>query len=286
MNLSADDIFVFLGPSLPLKEAKALLDARYFPPAKQGDILSLTVQFHPKIIALIDGFFMQALPVWHKEILYALEQGVVVLGASSMGALRAAEMADFGMIGVGKIFERYRSAAIIDDDEVVLMHGPSEEDYLPLSLPLINIRFTLELAQQEGRMSEELCQSILCCAQSLHYPERTIEKIMQRAQKMGVSAELLNLVIDSLQNHYVDQKRKDGLFLLEKVKTGLFVPPSAKSDFFQSSVFEILYNYDRCHLFSSTDISQREIAHYVALHHPRFPELQFQALNQVLTSLL
>jgi len=44
----------------------------------------------------------------HHELLDALEEGVAVFGGASMGALRAAELWQHGMVGVGKIFRAYR----------------------------------------------------------------------------------------------------------------------------------------------------------------------------------
>ncbi|TVT40867.1 hypothetical protein FNH05_23330 [Amycolatopsis rhizosphaerae] len=45
---------------------------------------------------MIDGYFHHVPSVQHKEILYAQHQGLMVVGCSSMGALRAAELTDFG----------------------------------------------------------------------------------------------------------------------------------------------------------------------------------------------
>ncbi|HJK35420.1 MAG TPA: TfuA-like protein, partial [Methanocorpusculum sp.] len=87
---------VFIGPSLPLEEAKQiLLDAEYLPPAKRGD-LTEAVRAGAKIIVLIDGVFFQDRAVGHREILSALRAGVAVYGSSSMGALRASEMDTLG----------------------------------------------------------------------------------------------------------------------------------------------------------------------------------------------
>ena len=63
----------------------------------------------PARIAIIDGLFEQVPAVWHKELLFAMARGVEVSGAASMGALRAAELHAFGMIGVGPTFAAYKS---------------------------------------------------------------------------------------------------------------------------------------------------------------------------------
>ena len=80
-------------------------------------------------IAIIDGYFERMAAVWHKEILLALERGIAVWGAASMGALRAAELAPFGMIGVGAIYRAFARGALDADDEVAVAHLPAEHGY-------------------------------------------------------------------------------------------------------------------------------------------------------------
>ncbi len=103
-------LIVFLGPSLPRAEAKRLApSATFWPPARQGDVFR-ALDRRPRAIALIDGVFEGAPSVWHHELRAALAAGVTVFGASSMGALRAAELRDEGMIGVGQVYEQYAVA--------------------------------------------------------------------------------------------------------------------------------------------------------------------------------
>jgi hypothetical protein len=74
-----------------------------------------------------------------------LAAGIPVYGAASMGALRAAELAQFGMVGVGRIFEAYRDGVLEpfdepfeDDDEVAVLHGPPELGHRAMSEALVN----------------------------------------------------------------------------------------------------------------------------------------------------
>lgn len=136
------DAFVFSGPTLSIADIPASVAVRhdemlllengkkisFMPPVSEGDILKI-LNNAPDIIAIIDGYFENTPSVWHKEILYAMKNGVHVLGASSMGALRAAELAAFGMEGVGKIYKYYASGDLQDDDEVTITHGPRELGY-------------------------------------------------------------------------------------------------------------------------------------------------------------
>ncbi len=136
---------VFVGPTLPAAEvAAALPDARVLPPAAVGDVLRASRR--ARRIALVDGYFEHTAAVWHKEILVALERGVHVFGAASMGALRAAELAVFGMRGVGRIYAAFAAGRLVADDEVAVAHLPAEHGFRPVSDALVNIRFGLAAA--------------------------------------------------------------------------------------------------------------------------------------------
>src|SRR5690349_10228433 len=139
---------IFLGPTLPQAEATALLPACVRPPARRGDIYRALADGYTTIV-LIDGEFHGAPSVWQREIADATAEGASVHGAASMGAIRAAELYTFGMMGHGRIFEWYRDGIIDADDEVALGYGPAELGYPALSEPLVNIRATLEAAPAE-----------------------------------------------------------------------------------------------------------------------------------------
>ena len=123
-----DRTIIFAGPTIGAAEVRAILpDATVLPPVAQGDLYR-ACRLRPRAIGIIDGYYETTPSIWHKEVLWALAQGIHVYGAASMGALRAAELAAFGMVGVGKVFESYRDGIIEDDDEVVgvvlLQHQP------------------------------------------------------------------------------------------------------------------------------------------------------------------
>ena len=100
IRLSENKVIIFLGPSLSFSEARYIFpNALYLPPIKCGDILHV-LRLQPNYIVIIDGYFEKTAAVWHKEILYTLSKGIQVIGSSSMGALRAAELTYFGMLGV------------------------------------------------------------------------------------------------------------------------------------------------------------------------------------------
>ena len=163
------DTVVFLGPSLPRSEAASLLDADYLPPIRRGDLGALSEDV--RFVGIVDGEFYQSLAVSTKEILVLLRRGVSVFGASSMGALRAAETYHFGMVGVGKIFAMYRDGVLDADDEVALTYDPVT--YKTLSDPLVNLRYALELAVEAGVIGEEDRVALIERLRAVYFPHRS-----------------------------------------------------------------------------------------------------------------
>jgi hypothetical protein len=202
---------VFVGPTIP-DAAKMVGDALAIrPPATQGDIVR-AVYDGATAIGLIDGNFEYVAPVWHKEILFALSEGVSVLGAASMGALRAAECAPFGMVGIGEVFRQYIVGETADDSDVALLHAPEELGYAALTVPLVNLRATLRHLTERDILSASDAAIIEDAAADLFYKERTWSAIIARSRlSPGTDAAMLRAA-------YVDQKRIDALELLEALR--------------------------------------------------------------------
>lgn len=180
-------IVVFLGPSLSLEQARRRLDATYLPPVAQGDILRVLASA-PTAIGIVDGLFDRVPAVWHKEILVALESRVLVAGAASMGALRAAELDGFGMRGIGSIYAQYRSGQLEDDDEVAVAHGDAEFGWRPLSEAMVNVRDHCRRAVAAGVLAPCAAAIVIDRAKRLHYPERRYPRILAEARAAGVPA--------------------------------------------------------------------------------------------------
>lgn len=213
----AKQLFVFVGPSLRTTEAEHVLDATYLPPAAQGDICRVA-RARPFAIGLIDGYFEKVPAVWHKEILWALAQGIHVLGAASMGALRAAELSRFGMIGVGSIFADFSSGRLEDDDEVAVAHGDASTGYRSVSEAMVNIRATLRRAVTNGGLSAELAKAFEDIAKEAFYPDRCYPLLLARLSQRGVPESDLKQLAAALQSHAVNQKRQDALELLAELR--------------------------------------------------------------------
>jgi hypothetical protein len=236
-KMNSDQIFIFTGPTLPPEIARRHLDAIYLPPVKLGDVYRISELYQPRIIGSIDGSFNQAPAVWHKEIHHAMSQGTTVFGASSMGALRAAEMDQLGMIGCGKIYQAYQSGVLPpfidepfeDDDEVAVIHSPAELGYLAASDAMVNIRFSLAKAMQHDVIDRATCHQLISIAKKLFYPERNYASILEISKNSDLPAAQLEALQGWLEQHSVDQKQLDAIELLEKVARYVKMPPDTQA---------------------------------------------------------
>jgi hypothetical protein len=185
-------VVVFAGPTLPRhpdaawRSLLAACDLR--PPARRGDVLRALVE-RPDALVLIDGYYYSVPAVTHKELRYALDAGVRVLGAASLGALRAAEMAPLGMTGVGTVYEWYRSGVLDGDDEVAILHAAAEHGYRGLTVALVELRHALESPDFDRDGASALVARVKELAFSNRYPD-VIADLAQR-ELGSEAAELL-----------------------------------------------------------------------------------------------
>ncbi|WP_130510121.1 TfuA domain-containing protein [Krasilnikovia cinnamomea] len=134
------------------------------------------------MVVIIDGYFHQVASVRHKEILQTLARRVTVIGCSSLGALRAAELVPYGMVGNGVVFEMYRAGAIDADDEVAVVHGEAPE-YRKFGMPLVSLRHAVAMAQQDGAVSAPEGAGLVAACRGLPYSARSwraVEAVLSR----------------------------------------------------------------------------------------------------------
>jgi hypothetical protein len=264
-------ILVYLGPSLPLEEAREILpEAIYRPAAKQGDILSDVMSLSPNMVILIDGEFRQNLSPWHKEIVYALQHPGVkaVYGAASMGALRAAELHFIGMVGVGKIFEWYRDGVTEDDAEVALSYALISREngvsYIPHTVPLVDIRAALD--------GSDRSQEFFRIMQKIHYTDRT-RKLC--AEKWGGD-----------DFPFFPQKRIDAIEVLSRFGSYNPQPIVEPKPEHLSNAFHALYQRDRRIPVNGKPILQQHLDSYIVLHNPEYERICWDSANQELALIL
>lgn len=285
-------IDVFVGPTLAADTVRELVGgAIVHGPIAHGDLLRL----QPKpggVVVIIDGLYHHRAPVRHKEILAALAAGVHVVGCSSMGALRAAELHVFGMIGNGNVFEMYRSGAVDSDEEVAIAHG-DPPDYRRFSEPMVNVRGALMQAERAGVLTTEEAALIFSRAAALPYALRTwraIEQELRHNEPTGVAAvERLNSYLAEHPGH-ADLKTADAVDTLARLDELIStVGPDPRqwttsSDWRNQSLYEWQANFAG-HSPDDRHVTHGKVLQYQQLYHDHFPtRWRAFALDQIAAS--
>jgi hypothetical protein len=231
---------IFAGPTLHGYDLTSVGGIEFRPPARQGDVVQAVCE-GATVIGLIDGVFEHVPAIWHKEILFGLEKGVAIAGAASMGALRAAECAAFGMLGFGRIYEDMASGLIDDDADVAQLHAPEELSYLPLSEPMANVRATASHCLTSGLISQGEHDRLLESARAIFFKERTFKRVVSEAA--NIDAGRRQEIVRLLRNNHVNQKLIDAKLLIARVAD---MPderckPAATFSFRENDLWRLLY---------------------------------------------
>lgn len=222
---------MFLGPTASSSRSCTSIDV--FPPASLGAVYRAWEAGYRRI-AIVDGYFGNVPSVWHKEILYVMSEGAEVWGAASTGALRAAELYEFGMKGVGRIFRLYRRNSITDDDEVCVEHAVSELGYMPLTVPVINLRFTLRLLRRANFISIVEERTLITLNKGIFFASRTWPRVIETIRDVVPRARVRHLS-DACRKFYFDAKKIDGDLLLRTIEQTNSHPPDLIA---RAAVFE------------------------------------------------
>ncbi|WP_431322796.1 TfuA-like protein [Rhizobium sp. YTU87027] len=206
-------------------------------PAARGDILQ-AVQDGARAIGIVDGYFGEVPSVWHKEILYALQHNVVVAGGASMGALRAAECAAFGMVGLGSIYEDYAEGRLIDDEAVALVHAPEELGWLPLSIPWVDFQPTIDGLYRQGVLSLAEHKMLLLAGRALHFSERTYPKVVEGCAFVGEGR--AKTILRMIRAAKIERKRQDAERVLQYLQEVEFADQERDWGFAATSHWEHL----------------------------------------------
>ena len=201
---------IFAGPSLAGERPDRSGEIDFRPPAIFGDIEG-AVNDGANVIGIVDGRFQQVQSVWHKEILSALAGGVQVLGAASMGALRAAECKAFGMIPIGKIARAYAEGRLWDDADVALVHEGISDQYRAITEPMVNVQATAERLVALGFITIADCAQLVHFAAAIHFSDRRVSTLFEPDSPLA-------WVAGPYATYHVDQKALDAKVLIDVVR--------------------------------------------------------------------
>ena len=173
-------VLAYLGPSVAHDRAQSLLPiALLRPPIRRGDLYR-DRSLGGTVFLIVDGVFMHQQAVPPREIIDVIEDGALVIGAASLGALRAAECWPAGMLGVGMIYRLFRQGCLDSDDEVAVAFDPENANRTS-SLALVNVRVAVRKALRAGLLEPKLASRIVDTAKDMFFPQRSWQGILGNA---------------------------------------------------------------------------------------------------------
>uniref|UniRef100_UPI002455BD0A TfuA-like protein n=1 Tax=Nocardia abscessus TaxID=120957 RepID=UPI002455BD0A len=264
-------LHVFTGPTISPEEVLAISPrARIMGPIAHGDLFDPSIRAGD-IVLIVDGLFHHSATIRHKEIVGALDRNVVVAGAASIGALRAADLEPLGMIGYGEVFTAYRDGTICDDAEVAVVHAP-DGDQRAQTIPMVNARAMLASAVAERMLAHEDLATALRAIRDVYYAERTVGHTLRMLATAGFDelADWLGRRLDD-DPSFGDIKKRDAVAaLLACNGAGVAAPPAQRG--------WITSFYRDWHNFFANDPTDSSIRYldrvrYQQIFHPRFPQV-------------
>lgn len=219
MNASRKPI-IFMGPTLLRAKAREIAEADFRPPATMGAITRAACD-KPSAIILIDGNFEDRPSVWHKEILWAMSQGIPVIGASSMGAIRASELDTLGMLGVGAVYEAFASGRLQDDDEVAVLHGPEEANWIPVSDAMADIRDAVYEALRLGIIDESEAGRLIFFCKAQFFKHRSLAEALGSILPLRRNSHDVRSIVKWFLSPRVGLKERDCRSLLANLQINI-----------------------------------------------------------------
>jgi hypothetical protein len=253
--VSDSSTVVFTGPSISTAEVRDRLPGcTVLPPVARGHLYSAR-QNGADTLLIIDGTFSHGFAISPREVIDVARDGATVYGASSMGAIRAAECHPAGVRGIGVVFRLYRTGILDTDDEVAVATDP-DDGYAATSCALVNVRCAARRAVARRLLGRADERAIVAAAQGLHFARRRWPVILRSAAVPGDR----RLIQEFCER--VDVKHDDAVRALDQIAglvraraTGQAPPPYAPLRGFAQPVR--YPGHDRRYGFGEEDLRDR-----------------------------
>ena len=220
LNASMPRACVFGGPSLSGHAHPDGVDI--YPPLVRGG-LAAAVSAGYGVIGFIDGAVEQPDRVPRSELRAALAHpGVLLLGGASMGAVRAAQLERAGMRGVGRVFRLLRRGSLSDSDEVFVLHAPESLRYRPLTIALVNIRFTMRGLCRAGHITAAEEQALVAYMRDVPWFDRDRHALSAAVYRTCGGSRSAR-VLQSFDRLYRDVKHEDAVAVCVAIQRHLHI---------------------------------------------------------------
>ena len=209
---------VFAGPSIITIPNQFYNGITIYPPVRTGDLIPL-FKLTPGICIIIDGVFSRNRAITPFECIDLINLGWKVIGSSSMGALRAADLYTMGMIGIGEVYNMYRLGICTSDADVAVVYEMVNGTYKELTISLVHIMSLLQVLEDKQLIDSIKSRELLYKAKKIIWFERTLDYLLNEWLHIGINLNLISKVRQIFQDQKFDPKKIDALEALKYVNT-------------------------------------------------------------------
>ena len=202
------------------------------PPIRHGDLVALAEEHRPRPVLILDGVFSETQAITPTECRDMLRSGWPLFGASSMGALRAADLWPEGMIGVGDVFLGYRTGLLKSDAEVAVALDPLTYEEVTLTGVFVRAAIADLLARKAVKPTD--ARKMLKRALAIHFLERTPEACNRAWNELGTCAQTSGAALDFLAVNSNNPKVHDARRALAHLLSRIWPLPASVDHFKQS----------------------------------------------------
>ncbi len=207
--------YIYGGPSLALINEDIINNFKVMPPIKSGDLKNIVKDIsQPRVVILVDGVFGSKMSITPGECIYALKKGWVLVGCSSMGALRAADCHNVGMLGVGSIFFGYLFGYYKTDADVAVLYDDENRE---LSFSAVHIDNVLKLMIGNEKISITTYRKIMYLIRRLDWWKRDISNL-QRTMLNAAGKENSEIFFNEILKNKNNPKCTDALYTVDLVQ--------------------------------------------------------------------
>jgi hypothetical protein len=111
----------------------------------------------------------------------------------------------------------FRRGVLTDSDEIFMLHAPAALRYRALTLPLVNVRYTLRSMRRYGELDAAEERAIAAYLQDIPWYDRDKRSVIAAVFMICGSARRAR-VMNAFETTYRDVKREDALSLLSILK--------------------------------------------------------------------
>ncbi|MFD8394435.1 TfuA-like protein [Streptomyces sp. NPDC059680] len=212
---------VFGAASVHPLDPAVLAGVELRPPVRRGDLAPL-LDRRPGTVVLIDGLFGGSMAVTPTECRELLDAGWTMVGASSMGALRAADLWPLGAIGIGDVFTLYRLGALTSDADVATLLD-ADADHAELTVSVVHLRAVLAAATGSGVLAPALRTAMSRAAEDVHWTERSWPACRAAWRELGVAEPVIAAVLRLGRETSLHPKVRDADTALRSVLSNAWI---------------------------------------------------------------